>query len=145
MVMIVWIKLCSGEQVTISERTKTHTRAKLSDKEFSAIVETNEPLKVLLKYTFACNTMLSQNSIEARLSGIRLPSTIVKFDAIVINFGNQIAMETHIRNAVDCLNGSVCFGPILIVVGDSNVHELFDLTHGVKAVCLNCRHYRHKV
>ena len=123
----------SCHQVTVSERTKTHTRAKLSDEEFSAIVETNEPLIVLLEYTFACNSMLSQNSIEARLCGVRLPTTVVKFDAIVINFGNQIAMETHIRNAVNCLNRSVCFGPILIVVADSDIHELFDLTHGVRS------------
>ena len=124
----------SCHQVTVSERTKTHSRAKLSDKKFSAIVETNEPLKVFLEYTFASNSMLSQNSIEARLCGVRLPSTVVKFDAIVINLSNQIAMETHIGNAVNCLNGSVCFGPILIVVADSNVHESFDLTHEVSCL-----------
>ena len=124
----------SCHQVTVSERSKTHSRTKLSDEEFSAIVETNEPLIVLLEYTFACNSMLSQNSIEARLSGVRLPTTVVKFDAIVINLSNQIAVETHIGNAVNCLNGSVCFGPILIVVADGNVHESFDLAHEVSCL-----------
>ena len=70
-VMMVLKKTRSGEQVSISQSTQSHTRAKLSDEEFSAIVETNEPLIVLLEYTFACNSMLSQNSIEARLSGVR--------------------------------------------------------------------------
>ena len=131
MVMIVWTKCCSGEQVTVSESTQSHTRAKLSDKEFSAVVEANEPLIVLLEYTFASDTMLSENSIQARLCSVGLPTTVVEFDAIVINLSNQIAMETHIGNAVDCLDRSVVFGPILVVVADSNVHESFDLTHVV--------------
>ena len=81
----------SGEQVSTSESTQSHTRAKLSHKEFSAIVQTNEPLILLLIYTLTCNTMLGENSIQARLCSVRLPSTIVKFDAIVINLSNQIA------------------------------------------------------
>ena len=134
-VVNVWAKCNSDQQVRCSESTQSHTRAKLSDKEFSAIVETNEPLKVLLIYTFASNTMLAENSIQARLSGVRLPTTIVKFDAIVINLSNQIAMQVDIRNAVNIQHLSVSILPIF-ASSDSGIHLAFDLTHESRC-CLN--------
>jgi len=128
MVKNVWTKLYSDQQVIDSKGTKSHARAKLSDKEFSAIVEANEPLKVLLKHTLTSDSMLGHDSIQARLGGVRLPTTIKQFDAVVINFGNQIAMQVDIRNAVNIQHLSVIEFPIS-AVGDSGIHESFDLTH----------------
>ena len=118
----------SDQQIFSSKSTQSHTRAKLSDEEFSAIVEANEPLIVLLIYTLTCNTVLSENSIQARLSGVGLPTTVEKFDAIVINLSNQIAMQIDIRNAVNIQHLSVIEFPIF-AVRDSSIHETLNLTH----------------
>jgi len=121
-------KCNSDQQVSDSKSTQSHTRAKLSHKEFSAIVEANEPLIVLLEYTLTSNTMLSENSIQARLGGVRLPTTVIQFDAIVINLSNQIAMQRDIRNTLNCPDTSVIKFEIF-ALSDSGVHEAFDLTH----------------
>ena len=120
----------SDQQILRSKRTQSHTRAKLSDEEFSAIVEANEPLIVLLEYTLTSNTMLSENSIQTRFGGVRLPSTIIQFDAIVINLSDEIVVEIDFANAVNIDNLSVSILPIF-GLADSSVHESFDLTHEV--------------
>ena len=120
----------SDQQIFSSKSTQSHTRAKLSDEEFSAIVEANEPLIVLLKYTFACNTMLSHDSIDARLSGVRLITTIVKTDVVISNLSNLVAVEIHSRLVSVSIIGdtSVVQLPVL-VVRNGGIHESLDLTH----------------
>ena len=118
----------SDQQILRSKRTQSHTRAKLSDEEFSAIVEANEPLIVLLEYTFACNTMLGHDSIDARLGGVRLPTTIIQFDEVVTNLSDEIVVEIDFANAVNIDDLSVSILPIF-GLADSSVHESFDLTH----------------
>ena len=130
-VMIVGANYTSDEEIFSSKGTKTHTRAKLSDEEFSAIVEANEPLIVLLIYTLTCNTVLSENSIQTRFGGVRLPTTIIQFDAVVINLSNQIAMEIDFANVINIDDLSVIEFPIF-GLADSSVHESFDLTHDLK-------------
>ena len=125
---LLLVRQCSDQQVFRSQSTQSHTRAKLSHKEFSAIVEANEPLKLVLIYTLASNTMLGENSIEARFGRHRLPTTIIQFDAVVINLSNQIAMQVDIRNAVNIQHLSVSILPIF-ASSDSGIHLAFDLTH----------------
>jgi len=131
-VVMVLRKTRSNEQVRCSESAQSHTVTKLSDKEFSAIVEANEPLIVLLEDTLTSNTMLAENSIQARLGGVRLPTTVKKFDAFVINHGDQIAVEIYKRNILSHIVESDNLSVIefeIFGLADSSIHESFDLTH----------------
>ena len=79
---------------------KTHSRTKLSGHEFLTIPETNEPLKVLLKYTFTCNSMFRKNCIQTRFGGVRLPSTIEQFDETFTDFCNLVVVKKDSRNTI---------------------------------------------
>ena len=129
----VWTKCNSGEQQLMRQSTHLHTVTKLSDKEFSAIVETNEPLIVLLEYTFASNTTLVEDSIQARLGGSRLPTTIIDANVVVSNICNVVAVQIHFAlvSVSVKLYTSVCRMPVA-VVSNGVEHLAFDLTHDLK-------------
>jgi hypothetical protein len=57
----------------------------------------NEPIEVLLKYTFACNSVLRKNSIQAGLGGVRLIPTVEDLNEVVTNVGNVVAVQIHLR------------------------------------------------
>ena len=115
------------------QSTHLHAIAKLSDEEFSAIVETNEPLIVLLEYTFASNTALVEDSIQARFGGVRLPTTIIDADVVISNVCNVVAMQIHFAlvSVSVKLYTSVRRLPV-DVVSDGVEHLAFDLTHDLK-------------
>jgi hypothetical protein len=91
------LKYNSDQQVSCSKCAQLHAITKLSGEEFSAIVEANEPIEVLLKYTFTSDSMLTQNSIQARFGSVRLPTTIKQADVIITNISNVVAVQIHFR------------------------------------------------
>ena len=131
--MIVWTKLCSGEQQLMRQSAHLHAVTKLSHKEFSAIVEANEPLIVLLEYTFASNATLMEDSIQARLGGIGLPTTIKDADVILTHVCNVVAVQIHFAlvSVSVKLYTSVSRLPVA-VVSNGVEHLAFDLTHDLK-------------
>jgi len=121
---------------------ETHTREERNCSKFIVpLVYTNEPSPVLLEYTLSRDSMLAENSIQTRLGGIRLPTTIKQSDETLTDLGNLVAVEIHMRYgrvhvvaSVDHLGVAVL--PIL-TIGDGSVHLGFDLTH-VCEVCEVC-------
>ena len=101
------------------------------DKIFHLIVVTNEPQKILLKYTISEPIAeLIDQCIQSRFGGIGLPTTIKNSQRSVINQGNLVAVEIHSRHTAVSDNFSVSRFPTLVSV-DCCVHLGFDLTHGV--------------
>ena len=108
----------SGKNVTVGEF-------------FGHIVVTNEPLIILLKNTISDAIAESiDDSIEARFSGVSLPTTIKDFKEVITQDGNFVAVKTNDRGVVFFVevNRSVARLPVL-AVSESGVHLLFDLTH----------------
>ena len=110
--------------------TKSHGGEERNGRHSLDSVDTNEPFKLLLKYTFAVHSMLTKNSIQTRLSGIGLPTTIKETEEVVTHISNMIAMEKHLRDVSLRIKGnrSVARLPVL-VIRNGGVHLLFDLTH----------------
>jgi hypothetical protein len=124
------LKYNSDQQVRCSKGTKSHAITELSGEEFSAIVEANEPIEVLLKYTFTSDSMLTQNSIEARFGSVRLPTTIKKADVIITHVCNVVAVQIHFRLVSFSIKLYTSVGRLPVsVVADSGIHLGFDLTH----------------
>ena len=122
----------SDQKVRCSESTKSHARTKGNGEEFSAIVEANEPFKLVLKHTFTRNSMLGHDSIQARLGGVRLPTTIKQTDVVVTNLSNLVTVKVYSRLVSFRIVAhlSVRTFPVA-VVSDGSVHLLFDLSHVV--------------
>ena len=92
------------------------------------VVVTNEPQKILLKYTISEPIAeLIDQRIQTRFSGIGLPSTIKDRQRSVIDQGNLVTVEIHCGNVVVGDNFSVSRFPTLVSV-DCCVHLRFDLT-----------------
>jgi len=110
-----------GEVVFVIDRTSD---CSLSDE----LVDI--PLPVPLKYTFALNTMLGENSIQARLGGDRLITTVEDLNEVITNGGNVVAEQIHFRLVSFRIesNRSVARLPVQ-VVRNGIVHFPFDLTH----------------
>jgi len=72
--------------------------------------------------------MLGKNSIEARLCGDRLPTTIKQLQEVVTYRGNVIAVQIHKRNVADGDNLSIARFEVT-TVGDGSVHQSFDFPH----------------
>ena len=101
----------------------------------------NIPFEVLLVYTLTINCMFFENSIQARFSGIGLPTTIKDLNIIITNLCNLVAVQIHIGDTIIITNNTgVCRLPGL-AVSDGIVHLLFDLTHERKVVLIDCLHY----
>ena len=77
--------------------------------------------------------MLTQNSIQARLRGDSLPTTIKQANPIVTNLGNIVAVKEYETHTILVAHHSVVELPITLV-GDSIVHQAFDLTHWSRLV-----------
>ena len=92
----------------------------------------DEPIVVPLEYTFALDSMLRENSIQAGFGGDRLITTVEDLNKGVTDSGNVVAVQIHFRLVSFRVvsNSGVVFLPVLIV-RNGGVHLLFDLTHGV--------------
>ena len=110
--------------------TKSHGGEERNGRHSLGSVDSDEPFKLLLKYTFAVHSMLTKNSIQTRLGGVRLPTTIKETEEVVTHISNVIAMEKHLRDVSLRIKGnrSVARLPVL-VIRNGGVHLLFDLTH----------------
>ena len=95
----------------------------------------HKPVEILLEDTLTRATMSAENSIQARLGGIRLPTTIHQHDEVITNLGNLVTVEEYMRHTIHSGNHGVGRLPILAVTNGS-VHLGFDLTHGSFAVDL---------
>ena len=96
----------------------------------------NEPIPVLLEYTFALNPVLLKNSIQAGLGGIRLPTAIKQSDEIITNLSNLVAVKSNNCHAIFVSDGSIAAAEVA-TVGDGSVHQGFDLTHLVGLLGMN--------
>ena len=77
--------------------------------------------------------MLSENSIQARFGGDSLPTTIKQANPIVTNLGDIVAVKEYETHTICIAHHSVVELPITLV-GDSIVHQAFDLTHWSRLV-----------
>tara|TARA_Y100000004_G_C8929152_1_gene419101 strand:+ start:145 stop:591 length:447 start_codon:yes stop_codon:yes gene_type:complete len=91
---------------------------------------TNEPLIVLLEYTFTCNAMLTADSIQTRFGGGGLPTTIIDHHVVITHSSNVVAMKKHIGGVIFLVVDHFSVGRLPVdVAADSGIHLLFNLTH----------------
>ena len=98
-------------------------------------VHGNEPLKLLLKDTIATLTVSSENSVQARLGGVGLPTAIKQADETITNLSNLVAVKQYLTHAIFVNHSSVGRLPIS-ASSDGGIHLGFDLTHGLGLVDL---------
>ena len=97
-----------------------------------AIPEATEPLPLVLEDTLARQAVGTHDSVQAGLSGDRLPPSIVQFDAAIGDGGDVVTMEVDPGGLHPCRVAGDDLGVLQFPVtplGDSGVHEAFDLTH----------------
>ena len=100
-------------------------------------VHLNKPLKVLLKDTIATLTVSSENSIQARLGGVGLPTAIKQADETITNLGNLVTVKEYTGDVIALLKLYPSVGRLPIAtVSDGGIHLGFDLTHGLGLVDL---------
>jgi len=92
----------------------------------------NEPIEVLLNYTFTLDSVLRKNSIQAGLSSLGLMSTVKDLNEVITNHGDLVTVKEHCRLVSFGVvsDSSVVRLPIQ-VVRNGVVHFTFDLTHEV--------------
>jgi hypothetical protein len=90
----------------------------------------NEPIEVPLEYTFALDSVLRKNSIQAGLSGGRLITTVKDLNEVITNHGNLVTVKEYSRLVSFGVvsDSSVARLPVQ-VVRNGVVHFTFDLTH----------------
>ena len=90
----------------------------------------NEPIPVPLKYTFASNSVLTKNSIQTRLGGVRLIPTVKDLNEVITNDGDFVTVQVYggLVSFGVVSNSGVVFLPVL-VVRNGSVHFTFNLTH----------------
>jgi len=90
----------------------------------------NEPIEVLLEYTFALDSVLRKNSIQTGLCGGRLITTIKDLHEVITNHGDLVTVQVYSRLVSFGIesNSSVARLPVQ-VVRNGVVHFTFDLTH----------------
>jgi hypothetical protein len=115
--------------------TEAHGIEEGNDTQTLHSVHLNEPLKVLLEYTIATLTVSSENSIQARLGGGRLPTAIKQANESITNLGNLVAVEQY-NSDIACLYNSGISRAKLFASGDGGIHQGFNLTHGLGLVDL---------
>ena len=96
----------------------------------------NEPIPVLLEYTFTLNPVNLKNSVQAGLGGIRLPTAIKQSDEIITNLSNLVAVKSNNCHAIFVSDGSIAAAEVA-TVGDGSIHQGFDLTHLVGLLGMN--------
>ena len=96
-------------------------------------VVTNKPLIVLLKDTISEGTTeLVDDSIQARLGGVSLPTSIEDGNEVITNLCNQVAVQVYFGQCTFGLNLSVSVAPVLVAF-DGIIHLGFNLTqNGVR-------------
>ena len=72
---------------------------------------------------------LVDDSVQARLSGIGLPTTVKHTNEVITNLSDLVVVKVHSRHTFVVLNTSVRHAPVSVVL-DGDVHETLNLTHG---------------
>ena len=96
------------------------------------LVITDVPCKLLLKHTVSvCIAELVDDSIQARLGGVGLPTSVIHSNEVITNLSNLVAVKVHSRETI-VISGhaSVSVSPVLACL-DSSIHEGLNLTHDV--------------
>ena len=97
----------------------------------SNLVVTDVPCEVFLKDTISEGVAeLVDDSIQARLGSIGLPTTVKDTHEVVTDFCNFVAMEMNSRDAIFSGDSGVRVAPILVAL-DGSIHESLDFTHVV--------------
>ena len=91
----------------------------------------HKPVEVLLEDTLTRATVSAENSIQARLGGVGLPTSIHQHDEVITNLCNLVTMKEHMGDTIVSDNHSVSRLPIG-ASSDSGIHLAFDLTHEVR-------------
>ena len=73
--------------------------------------------------------MSAKNSIQARLGGVGLPTTIHQDNEIVTNLSDFVVVKEHMGDTIVVNNHGVRTFPVTLLA-DGGVHLGFDLTHG---------------
>ena len=95
------------------------------------LVITHVPLKVFLKNTVSEGVAeFVDDSIQARLCSVGLPTTVKDTHEVVTDFCNFVAMEMNSRDAIFSGDSGVRVAPILVAL-DGSIHESLDFTHVV--------------
>ena len=86
----------------------------------------------LLKDTFASDSVLLENSIQAGFGGCRLIPTIINANKPVTDLSDLMTVKVYPGDAIArfVLYAGVVHRPIL-TISDGGVHQSFDLAHGV--------------
>ena len=81
------------------------------------LIVTDVPCEVLLKDAI-CEGIaeLVDDSIQARLGGVGLPTTIKHTHEVITNLSDLVVVQIHSRHAVVVLNTSVSRTPISVVL-----------------------------
>jgi hypothetical protein len=117
--------------------TETHGIKEGDGRQTLNSVHVNEPLKVLLEDTIATLTVSSENSIQARLGGVGLPTAIKQADETITNLGNLVTVKKYTGDVIALLKLYPSVGRLPIAtVSDGGIHLGFDLTHGLGLVDL---------
>ena len=94
----------------------------------------NEQIEVALEYTFALDSVLRKNSIQAGFGSLGLMSTIKDLHVVITNLSNLVAVKINTGNAIAVANyRSVARLPVA-AVRNGGVHFTFDLTHESRVV-----------
>lgn len=95
------------------------------------LVVTDVPGEVFLKDTISEGIAeLVDDSIQARLGSIGLPTTVENANEVITDFCNFVAMEMNSRDAIFGGDSGVRVAPILVAL-DGSIHESLDFTHVV--------------
>ena len=95
----------------------------------------NVPCDMLLKDAISASiAAFVDDSIETRLGGVRLPTSIKYTHEVITNLSNLVAVLVYSRHAALIHNCSVCFAPVGVVL-DCGVHECSDFAHVVYVLC----------
>ena len=121
----------SGERETVTELDIFEAALPVDHADALA----NIPDACLLKNAFADEVAeLITERVESALSGIRLPTAILKGHAVLVNHCDEVAMQSH-QNLIGLIvevNRGVCLAPTLARSEgsvDGRQHFGFDLTH----------------
>ena len=90
----------------------------------------NEPIPVALEYTFATDSVVVKNSVQAGLGSIRLPTTVKDLNEVITNGGDVVAVQEHFRLTSFGVKGNLSVARLPVDgVTNGSVHLAFDLAH----------------
>jgi len=125
----VCLSECYLGRESVGCSVKAHTREEgHSGEVITTVVDSHEPITLLLKYTLTATSVRFQNSIQTGFGGVSAPTTIEKFNPGLANASDQVTEQEHIA-AVGIRNDLSVVEFEINTVSDGGVHLAFDLAH----------------